>query len=660
MNESGIPLPQTWPTDSILDLALIREALLIRKVEEAFLDLFGQGKLNGTVHTCIGQEFSAVAFAGQLQPGDSIFSNHRCHGHFISFTKDYRGLIAEIMGKRSGVCGGVGSSQHLCKDNFFSNGIQGGIVPVAAGLALAAKLKGTGGICTVFIGDGTLGEGVVYETLNIAAKWSIPLLVICENNRYAQSTGQELALAGSIVARAEAFGIATRRSSTWEPAELLNAARASIDQVRRTGQPLFHLVDTDRLAPHSKGDDLRPAEELEACRQRDPLTRFRNANESLYREMEGEIDRAVQEVIDSLLFEEELPLADYFPVPVPAEPVSWTGIEFSGERQVDLLNRHFAALLAADQRALLLGEDVLAPYGGAFKVSRELSVLHPGQVLTTPISEQAIVGVANGLALGGMKPYAEVMFGDFITLCMDQIINHASKFHHMYNRQVNCPVVIRTPMGGGRGYGPTHSQTLDKFLLGIDNVTVVALNPLTDPGRIYTTVHDERHPVIVIENKLDYGRRFTAPKLQNYRVEQSTQRYPMIRLRPAASAPTLTVVTYGAPLSLLVELLPELIVEHDLLPEVLVASCIHPLDAQSVAIITASVERSGALAVIEEGSGYAGFGSEIIATVHQHASRPFKSRRIASLPVPIASARSLEAEILVNRRQIIDTLKELY
>ncbi len=151
----------------------IKDALRIRKVEEKFLQLFSEGKLNGTVHTCVGQEFSAIAFAGQLKKKDFVFSNHRCHGHYIAFTGDVRGLLAELLGKASGTCGGIGSSQHLCNNNFFSNGIQGGIVPVAAGYSLANKLKKNGAIGIVFIGDCTLGEGTLYETMNIISKWEM-------------------------------------------------------------------------------------------------------------------------------------------------------------------------------------------------------------------------------------------------------------------------------------------------------------------------------------------------------------------------------------------------------------------------------------------------------------------------------------------------------
>src|ERR1700739_2725076 len=159
---------------------LYTQALTIRGVEQTLLNLFTQGKLFGTVHTCIGQEFSGIAIAEALRPGDLIFSNHRCHGHFLARTGNVEGLIAEIMGKQSGVCGGRGGSQHLCASGFFSNGVQGGIMPVAAGTALAQKLdaltpcpssegRGERRITVVFIGDGTLGEGAVYEALNVAS-----------------------------------------------------------------------------------------------------------------------------------------------------------------------------------------------------------------------------------------------------------------------------------------------------------------------------------------------------------------------------------------------------------------------------------------------------------------------------------------------------------
>lgn len=120
----------------------IQEAIVIRLVEESFLNLFSKGLMNGTVHTCVGQEFSAIAVAGQLIEGDWVTSNHRCHGHFISKTKNWQGLVDELLGLESGVCKGIGSSQHLYADGFISNGPQGALLPVALGIAMSHKLDG--------------------------------------------------------------------------------------------------------------------------------------------------------------------------------------------------------------------------------------------------------------------------------------------------------------------------------------------------------------------------------------------------------------------------------------------------------------------------------------------------------------------------------------
>jgi acetoin:2,6-dichlorophenolindophenol oxidoreductase subunit alpha len=245
----------------------------IRRFEESLLDLFSQGKLVGTTHTYIGQEANGVGIIDHLDPEvDTIFSNHRCHGHYLAFTDDAFGLLCEVMGKAPGVCGGKGGSQHLCKGNFYSNGVLGSIVPVAAGIALAEKKKGTGAVSTVFLGDGTLGEGVTYESLNIASLWKLPVLFVVENNHYAQSTPVELELAGSIPARAAAFGIETAELATTDVEEIHAAAGRATARIRETGEPFFLVLDTYRFSPHSKGDDNRDPAEIERRRERDPLT----------------------------------------------------------------------------------------------------------------------------------------------------------------------------------------------------------------------------------------------------------------------------------------------------------------------------------------------------------------------------------------------------
>jgi len=251
---------------------LYERMFFIRRFEESLLDLFAQGKLVGTTHTYIGQEANAVGIIDHLEPErDVIFSNHRCHGHYLAFTDDDFGLLCEVMGKAPGVCGGKGGSQHLYKGNFYSNGVLGSIVPVATGIALAEKQKGTGAVSTVFLGDGTLGEGVTYESLNIASLWKLPVLFVVENNHYAQSTPIDLALAGSIPARARAFGVETAELATTDVEEIHDAAGRAVARIRETGEPFFLVLDTYRYSPHSKGDDNRDPAEIEERRERDPL-----------------------------------------------------------------------------------------------------------------------------------------------------------------------------------------------------------------------------------------------------------------------------------------------------------------------------------------------------------------------------------------------------
>lgn len=272
--------------------------LTIRYTEERILELFAQGKLYGTTHTCIGQEADAVGVITHLRDGDLIFSNHRCHGHYLARFGDVFGLVAELMGKEDGVCGGVAGSQHLCRDGFYSNGIQGGILPVAVGMAVAERVKKSDAVTVVFIGDGTLGEGATYEAMNIASLWNAPILFVIEDNAYAQSTPSRLQIAGDIVDRPRAFGIETMEIQTTDVEEVLDAAGPMIDAIRADGRPRTLVIHTYRLAPHSKGDDHRDPEEIEKRRELDPITLLErrldpSAVEQLRHECRALVDDAI-------------------------------------------------------------------------------------------------------------------------------------------------------------------------------------------------------------------------------------------------------------------------------------------------------------------------------------------------------------------------------
>ena len=244
--------------------------LRIRRFEELVLEWFPTGVFYGTTHTYIGQEANAVGVLQHARSGDIVVSNHRCHGHFLAYGGDMTALAAELMGRKSGVCGGRGGSQHLHWNSFYANGVLGGTIPIAVGMALAEREAQSGAIVFGFMGDGTLGEGVVYESLNMAALWSLPVLFIVENNRYAQSTPIHLNMAGSIEARFEAFSISTRTLDSTDLHQIQDIAELSVNEVR-SGKPSALILHTYRFAPHSKGDDSRDPAEVKAYRETDPL-----------------------------------------------------------------------------------------------------------------------------------------------------------------------------------------------------------------------------------------------------------------------------------------------------------------------------------------------------------------------------------------------------
>jgi acetoin:2,6-dichlorophenolindophenol oxidoreductase subunit alpha len=255
------------------DLATL---LLIRRFEEALLDLFADGKVSGTTHTCLGQEYIPVALAPLLR-GDMAISNHRGHGHYLAHCADPEGLLAEILGRAGAPCCGVGGSQHLHREGYLSTGVQGEGVAVAAGAALHAKREGRSQLAVAYIGDGTWGEGIVYETLNIAQLWSLPLLVVVENNGIAQSTPTARQMAGSIGDRAAAFGIDFQRSGSMDIMDIRADIAPLIERMRALPRPLVLEFDTIRLGPHSKGDDTRSAAEIAALTGRDWCAQYAEA-----------------------------------------------------------------------------------------------------------------------------------------------------------------------------------------------------------------------------------------------------------------------------------------------------------------------------------------------------------------------------------------------
>jgi len=338
---------------------------------------------------------------------------------------------------------------------------------------------------------------------------------------------------------------------------------------------------------------------------------------------------------------------------------------------LDSLNTGLLQALGADPNVMLLGEDILDPYGGAFKVTRGCSTRFPQQVLTTPISEAGLAGVAAGMALRGLRPVVEVMFGDFTTLMADQLVNHISKFRWMYNDSVAVPLVIRAPMGGRRGYGPTHSQTLEKLFLGVPGLTVVAPNALLpsgalEPGaQLARLILETDGPVLFIENKLQYllplrpESELTDFTLrETYAADDPGKLFPVRTLEVAgAPAPTCTLTAYGYMSELCLNALKTLAFEHEIFCRLVVPGKLSPFETT---VLAQNVTETGRIVAVEEGTLTLGWGAEVLARLAETPSVHMKSAaRLAAHETPVPAATTLEQATLPQVQDIVNLVKRL-
>jgi 2-oxoisovalerate dehydrogenase E1 component len=653
----------------------LEQLVTIRTFEQRLLELFSLGELMGTTHTSIGQEANAVGIASVLNPDDVVVSNHRGHAHFLAHIGDMDGLMAEMMGRETGVCGGWGGSQQLCaREAFYSHGVLGGTVSLATGIALSEKLKGTERIAVVFLGDGTLGSGVLYESFNLASIWNIPILFVVEDNQIAQTTPSRLTVAGSMIDRARAFGIRTAELSYPSVPEIRQTASGAVAYIRSEQRPFCLVIHTYRFAPHSKGDDTRAPEEIESHRKHDPLARLGEiCTDAQIREMEKKarerVELAYRRAADAppARLQRDRPEAppgrpgEELPRPSDQRSSSLLKEVASGTMR-DRLNRALHEIFETCPEAYLIGQDVLDPYGGAFKVTEGLSSSYPDRVLPSPISENAVVGMAGGMALRGLRPIVEIMFGDFLSLCMDPLVNYIAKYRQMYNDQVSVPLVIRTPMGGRRGYGPTHSQTLDKHFLGIPGLEVLAPSPLHPAGSMLRAAVLNDSPVLFLENKVCYAAR---PKISPESMADDFFVYyagdagaPIVCLSLTQfEDETATLLCYGGALPVAMEAAVRLLTEFEISVRILAPGRLYPLEVEGMGGLI--VPGSPVLS-LEEGAPAAGFGAEVFAALSEKfPGKISRFCRIGARELPVAAARSLEESILPQVDEIVRSIRAL-
>jgi pyruvate/2-oxoglutarate/acetoin dehydrogenase E1 component len=326
---------------------------------------------------------------------------------------------------------------------------------------------------------------------------------------------------------------------------------------------------------------------------------------------------------------------------------------------LESLNSALRQAFADCPNVYLLGEDILDPYGGAFKVTRGISSAYPERVFTTPVSEAGITGLAAGMALRGLRPVVEIMFGDFTTLIADQLINHITKFAFMYNEQVKVPIVIRTPMGGRRGYGPTHSQTMEKLYMGVPGFTILAPANLGDPGKLlYNSILLGDGPVLFIENKSLYTLPIYDPaSLTEFDVFTTSVEYEkisapthLLSLRGAPAA-TLTLCAYGYMSDLARQAVLRLAYEYEIFAELWIPTLLAPFKLDP---LTESLQRTRRLLTIEEGTYSLGWGAEVLARSLEVLGPTLQfADRVAAQDTPIPASRILEAGMLPGIDEII-------
>lgn len=329
------------------------------------------------------------------------------------------------------------------------------------------------------------------------------------------------------------------------------------------------------------------------------------------------------------------------------------------ERVAENLGRALLQVLDEDPSVYVLGEDILDPYGGAFKITRGLSSAHPDRVLATPISEGAIVGMGGGLALAGDKAIAEMMFGDFVTLAFDQIVNFASKSVSMYGRPVRIPLLVRCPTGGGRGYGPTHSQSLQKHFIGVPGLTLLEVSPFHDNHAVISGSLAEGRPAILFEDKVLYTQRMYADGVvdEMFRYDMLGERNPVARVRlDGADQVDCVVLAPGGLTARALSAARSLLLRDEIVCQILVPSQLYPLD---LAPLLPSLAEAGQICVVEESTRGGTWGSEIARSLYEELwgtlRRPI--RLISSADSVVPSAAHLERDVLVQDTDIAQALR---
>ena len=644
-------------------LEMHRRMLVIRGFEERVAARYRDGEVPGFVHLSIGQEASAVGACWPLDPADVITSTHRGHGHCLAKGLDPLGMFAELMAKDEGTNRGRGGSMHIADPTigiFGANGIVGAGLPIAVGAATAAQLRRDGSVAVAFFGDGAVAHGTFHEAVNLAAVWRLPVIFFCENNGYAEFSPAATQHVASLEQRAAGYGVRYVAVDGNDVVATATVMRDAVAATRAGGGPVVVEAETYRWHGHYEGDPerYRSPDELAEWKRRDPLvvhtTRLLVAGvtEEMLESMRSTVARELDDAVDlarkmsppstATLFDfvtRPRPLHPEPPAPAADAPVF---------RTMDAIRSALDVELERDERVFVAGIDVAAG-GNVFGLMRGLHDRFGDRVRDTPISESAIVGLGVGAAMAGMRPVVELMYLDFLGVCLDQLLNQAAKLPFMTGGAAEMALTVRTQFGAGRSSGSQHSQSLEALLAHIPGLTVVMPSTPADTYGLLRAAIQDPNPVVFIENRLLYGMKGPQPPVDYI--------LPIGRSVVVRPGTDITVVSVSRMVHEAVAA-AEFVAGEGISVEVIDLRTVAPLD---MAPILESVHKTSRLLIAHEAVVPFGIGAEIAATVARDGFWDLDApiQRIGAAATPPPYAPELEHAWLPDRDDIADALRRL-
>jgi pyruvate/2-oxoglutarate/acetoin dehydrogenase E1 component/TPP-dependent pyruvate/acetoin dehydrogenase alpha subunit len=570
-----------------------------------------------------------------------------------------RPLLAEMLGRAEGTGRGKGGPMHVVWHEvglMLTTGVVGLGLPIAAGLAWAAARRGEGRVTVASFGDGATNIGAFHEAANLAAVWGLPVVFLCQNNGY----GEHTAVAGHqriehVADRAAAYGMPGVTVDGNDPEAVYDAVVAAAARARAGEGPTLVEAVTYRLFGHVFGDRMayiNPAE-LEDAWRREPVARMRRTlvERGLLTE---EAARGVEDRCAALAAQT---LAEVVEAPEPVAAEVLTDVVSPSESVAHRASAGQAAMsvrsaitlaldeaLGSDPTVVLLGEDIAD--NGVFGVTKGLAAKHgKDRVRDTPISEQAIVGAAVGAALGGLRPVAEVMFMDFLGLCLDQLANHAAKQRYMSGGLTSVPMVLRTAVGGGLQVGAQHSQMLEAWLTHVPGLKVVVPSTPSDARGLLASCVADDDPCVFIEQVVLLARKGV--------VEDTP--VPLGTADVKRAGADVTVVTYGRQVHDAIEV-ADALAPRGVEVEVLDLRSLVPLDE---AAVLESVGRTRRAVVLHEAVVTGGFGAELAAGMSEALFDRLLAPvlRVGALAAPLPYARGLERLALPGPERLLEALE---